>query len=174
MSKSVNPNNPVFYVYVYLDPRKPGHYVYGEYEFDHEPFYVGKGSNGRMYDHLRCEGTDFTDEIEKIQTERHYDPLIMKYKETLTEKQAYKLEGHMIDTIGRMCKETGPLYNRLRSGDEPIIRRKRPDKDRMARSIIEMLKCGKTYREIQKELGISLGKIFYVNKEYNVVDYKKG
>lgn len=32
-----------FYVYVYLDPRKEGKYVYGEFQFDYEPFYVGKG-----------------------------------------------------------------------------------------------------------------------------------
>ena len=47
-----NPEENIFYVYVYLDPRKPGNYVYGEYSFDYEPFYVGKGSNGRCTIHL--------------------------------------------------------------------------------------------------------------------------
>jgi len=41
-----------FYVYVYLDPRKPGKYKYGEYEFDYEPFYVGKGKGFRFKRHL--------------------------------------------------------------------------------------------------------------------------
>lgn len=41
-----------FYVYALLDPRKPGKYKYGEYEFDYEPFYVGKGSGDRCEHHL--------------------------------------------------------------------------------------------------------------------------
>jgi hypothetical protein len=41
-----------FYVYAYLDPRKPGKYVYGEYVFDYGPFYIGKGFDNRMYIHL--------------------------------------------------------------------------------------------------------------------------
>ncbi len=36
-----------FYTYVYLDPRKPGKFVFGKYEFEYEPFYVGKGSGRR-------------------------------------------------------------------------------------------------------------------------------
>ena len=32
-----------FYVYAYLDPTKPGKYVYDNIEFEFEPFYVGKG-----------------------------------------------------------------------------------------------------------------------------------
>ena len=40
-------NDNKFYVYVYLDPRKPGSFKFGEYEFDYEPFYVGKGKKNR-------------------------------------------------------------------------------------------------------------------------------
>ena len=46
-----------FYVYVYLDPRKPGNYEYLEngigISFDFKPFYVGKGSWDRLHSQLR-------------------------------------------------------------------------------------------------------------------------
>ena len=42
----------IFYTYVYLDPRKPGCYECGEYKFDYEPFYVGKGHDIQYLSHL--------------------------------------------------------------------------------------------------------------------------
>ena len=32
-------NENIFYTYVYMDTRKPGKFVYGEFQFDFEPFY---------------------------------------------------------------------------------------------------------------------------------------
>ncbi len=39
-----------FYTYIYLDPRKPGTFIYDNmFEFEYEPFYVGKGKGNRIY-----------------------------------------------------------------------------------------------------------------------------
>src|ERR1017187_2319379 len=46
-------NENKYYNYIYLDPRKPGIYEYKELNliFDHEPFYVGKGTGKRINSH---------------------------------------------------------------------------------------------------------------------------
>lgn len=41
-----------FYVYVYLNPLKPGNFIYGNFTFAHEPFYVGKGALDRIDFHM--------------------------------------------------------------------------------------------------------------------------
>ena len=49
--RKIRMNN--FYTYIYLDVRKPGVYKCGDYVWDYEPFYVGKGKGGRYLDHLK-------------------------------------------------------------------------------------------------------------------------
>lgn len=123
MSKSVDPNDPIFYVYVYLDPRKPGHYVYGEYVFDYEPFYVGKGCNGRAYVHLcdwcqkQGKNNHFYNKISKIQRIMGIDPIILIQKDGLIEQCSHDLEVRMVATIGRYDKKKGPLCNLTDAGE---------------------------------------------------------
>ena len=54
-----------FYVYVYLDPRKTGEFIFDEFKFDFEPFYVGKGKNRRLYYHLTNKSLKRNDEKSK-------------------------------------------------------------------------------------------------------------
>ena len=105
--------NKEFYVYIYLDPRKPGIYEYGDYKFDYEPFYVGKGKGSRMYEHLYRNDKHNSHKTNKIKSilGEGIEPIILKVKESLCEIDAYELEIDLIKLIGRKCTKEGILTN---------------------------------------------------------------
>ena len=109
-----------YYVYALCDPRKPGVYEYGEYKFEFEPFYVGKGSNDRCYWHLyECnleENTHKNNKIKKIIREG-FEIIVVKYNENLIENVSFELEIDMIKTIGRADLGIGPLTNHTDGGE---------------------------------------------------------
>jgi hypothetical protein len=125
MSKIISPDSPVFYVYIYLDPRKPGKYIYDKYAFDHEPFYVGKGHNNRCYKHWKhkTNNNEFDEKINNIRKQCGYYPIVKIEKEHLTEKKAYLLETILIEKIGKKINLTGPLCN-INGGKFPVLKHK--------------------------------------------------
>ena len=112
-----------FYTYIYLDPRKKGPFTYGEYVFEYEPFYVGKGSYEQYKYHLtekcqHCDPNTFkVRKINKIRKITNDEPIIVKYKENIIEEEAFKLEISLIDTIGRYDLKKGPLVNLTDGGE---------------------------------------------------------
>jgi len=104
-----------FYVYVYLDPRKSGQYKYGEYEFNYEPFYVGKGKENRINikknDH--CER-----KINKIKR-LGFETIRIKLKENIEENYSFEVEKELIKLIGRENLNEGPLTNETDGGEGP-------------------------------------------------------
>ena len=111
MSEIVNE----FYVYIYLDPRKPGIYEYGDYKFDYEPFYVGKGKGYRLYEHLYCRDKYNNYKTNKIKSiyKENLEPIILKVHDNLEESKAYELEIDLINLIGRHISKNGLLTNIL-------------------------------------------------------------
>lgn len=113
-----------FYVYVLLDPRKPGSFEYGPLSFDYEPFYVGKGKGKRDRSHFRM-GNVRADaqrirspfKVNKILKilEAGLEPIVVRVKQEATEKVALRLEIRAIELIGR--KPLGPLTNATSGGD---------------------------------------------------------
>lgn len=118
-----------FYVYALLDPRKPStpgkEYKYGQYEFEYEPFYIGKGTGYRCKEHITEAFTKTGKsyniykcrKIRKIKEETGRYPIINKIKTNLTDDISIQLEIGLIKQIGRKDRKLGPLLNMTDGGD---------------------------------------------------------
>lgn len=112
-----------FYVYILLDPRKPGKFEYLDNCLLYEPFYVGKGSGRRFKRHLYNDNHEKgrnpfkTNIINKIEKELGIKPFVIKIKINITEKEAFDLESRLIQEIGRRDKKGGFLTNLTNGGE---------------------------------------------------------
>lgn len=107
------------YVYIYLDPRKPGFFSYGEtISFLYEPFYVGKGKGNRAESHLRettwrhnvsYRNNIKVNKIKKI-IETGMIPFILMV-DYGSETDMLIREEELINCIGRSIDNSGPLTN---------------------------------------------------------------
>lgn len=105
-----NKTDKIYYVYAYLDSRKPGNYSYGRYKFDYEPFYIGKGKKGRAFSKNR--GNKFLQRRIKKSI-----PIIIFVKRDLLESAAFSLEKKIIFLIGRNDLGRGTLCNFTDGGE---------------------------------------------------------
>lgn len=99
----------MFYVYVYLDPRKPGIYNFDPYQFDFKPFYIGKGS-GNRYKVLYNRNKWFKN-ICKAINNVGFEPIVVKLYWNIDELMTFKEEERLIKLIGRRDLGRGPLLN---------------------------------------------------------------
>lgn len=81
-----------YYVYILLDPA------------DNKPFYVGKGTNNRVFDHMACalSMVDTSDlKFEKIReiVDRGSEVNHVIVRHGLSEKEAFQIEASLIDTL---------------------------------------------------------------------------
>jgi len=114
--------NEYFYIYLYLDPRKPGKYCYEQCTYLYEPIYVGKGMNGRCFDHLKYlknkKRSYFKYKLQAILNEgltlQNY---ILILRSHLAETEAFMLEKGLINEIGRQDLNLGPLTNLTDGGE---------------------------------------------------------
>jgi DNA-binding transcriptional regulator YiaG len=132
-----------FYVYVYLNPLKSGIFSYIEngigIDFNYAPFYIGKGHDSRLFDHLYEAKSISKYEFESIQEEKpkynkhkintinkihREDKEVIVYKiyENLDEETAYLLEKFFIKLIGRADKKLGILTNMTDGGEGSVGR----------------------------------------------------
>lgn len=116
----------MFYVYVYLDPRKFGKFSYESVSFLYEPLYVGKGrsENKRHLKHLEYLKTKgnkyFKHKLLKLLSNFSKQEIvnhIILLRENLSEQEAFNLETRLIGEIGRADLKLGPLVNLTDGGE---------------------------------------------------------
>lgn len=142
--------NKIYYVYVYMDPRKNGHYFWEDYVFPCEPFYIGKGKEKRVLSHLENAIYNRKDcnqykinKIKKIIKETCAHPIFGKFIINLYEEEALYLEKQIINDLQRS-------YNCLTNiadggiGGDTIS--KNPNKDKISQKISLKLR-GFTWEE---------------------------
>ena len=122
--------NPVYYVYVLMDPRKPGPWVITlpggmSFELPFLPFYVGKGKGRRMQQHLmyahkreRRKLELSSKESKILEIERAGFEVVQKRISTkLIDAVALAKERILIKAIGRTVSKEGPLDNLAKGGE---------------------------------------------------------
>ena len=103
-----------YYVYVYLDPRKQGKFIYNSLKFLHEPIYIGKGK-GKRHIQLKDRNSFITAKLAKIDNK----PIILIIADNLKESEAFDLEKELITLIGRRDLGKGSLCNLSDGGEGP-------------------------------------------------------
>lgn len=142
-----------YYVYVYLDPRKPMNILLEDVnvKFDFEPFYFGKGKNKRYKSHLNDPRSKNTLKTKKIQRIRDagFEPLVIKIFENLIESDAMKYEKQLIASIGTKWNikdiKRGPLCNMTSGGDGWTICEEAKEKARIKSTGSNNYMYGKTH-----------------------------
>lgn len=108
-----------YYIYIYLNPLKKGNYIYGKFNFNHEPFYIGKGKLNRYKNHLLKSNEQNKlkqNIINKIKKDNK-EPIIIKLYDNITENSAFRLEKYLINLIGRRYRNKGTLSNLTDGGE---------------------------------------------------------
>ena len=125
----LNKHKNNYYVYVFLDPIKPGIYSYKGIKFEYEPFYIGKGVENRINDSNRS-------------FKVHKNTIRRKIFEHLTERQALKKESFLIKSIGTTVLKNGPLKNiQLNTGHKNIVRKRKKIKEKQKLQLIQYNKA---------------------------------
>lgn len=104
-------NGKNYYVYILLNPKNLS------------PYYIGKGSGSRMYDHFKESDSRNEDKYEMIRgiKKKGYDPkkYTVKLKEDLCESKALELEQFIISKVGIKNLTNKRVGGAIENRDEP-------------------------------------------------------
>lgn len=166
-----------FYVYVLIDPQ------------DDKPFYIGKGIDNRVFNHLACALADTDTSTAKydkireiIQREQNVKHVIVRHG--LTENEAFQIEASLIDTLtycGLLLSNIVGGHNSIEKGlmtSEEVIRLYNAQQLNQIGNDCGLININKTYRrgngtnpiyQATKETWFKIGNMLerkYVLSEY--------
>ncbi len=136
----------IYYTYIYMNPLKPGKFIYENLEFDYEPFYVGRGFGDRSLKHIwiaknhPTKGNRHKSNIINKIIRSGSEPIIYYIKDLDFDK-SIELEIQYIKNIGRCDKNLGPLTN-MTDGGEGTVNKTISDETRKKLSDSAKLKVG--------------------------------
>lgn len=108
----------IYFVYCFLDTRKPGEFIYGDLKFNYEPIYIGKGKGIRPQRHFtlyKKYNNRFYSKMSSI-IDSGVKPVYLTIRDNLLEKEAFEYEKFFIKLIGRI--ENGGVLTNLTDGGE--------------------------------------------------------
>lgn len=161
-----------YFNYIYLDPRKPGVFIYKDvpFVFKHEPFYIGKASSTkRMKSHItsslnpKYASGKFKCFLIKSILKSNLKPIVYSLNKNISEFEALENEKFLISKIGRRDLKKGPLTN-LKDSDTGSINFIMPEETKQK---LRIKNLGKTLsEEHKKKIGLAnKGYISEVTKE---------
>ena len=119
-----------YYVYAYLNPLESGRFTTDNFSFLEKPFYIGKGKDGRMYDHLKeCRLTRKFKNSHKLNTIRQIlsigvVPSIIKLYDGLSEEDAIRAEETLIIQLKNLYGLTNIRSSSWISGSQSTDKKK--------------------------------------------------
>jgi hypothetical protein len=103
-----------YYVYILLNPKKPGEYKYENISLEYEPFYVGKGTGKRAESHYKgpviSGNTKKENLIEELKLDG-FEPMFKKVFFSNNSRDTLDYEKELIFGLGRDIFGSGPLLN---------------------------------------------------------------
>lgn len=160
------------YVYVWLNPLKKKCYYYNsEVKFEYEPFYVGKGYLNR--DIEEKDNSDFMYYINLFKS-KNISPIVIRFKENLHPLEAYKVENYLINLIGTIMYNNGPLTNKTKLNksevlDNYILPNSINIEDNKIHSILKELNNQKNIKEAAKILKVSERSLYRYITAYHII-----